>query len=98
MKRDLAGDAPAEFPDGVTARGTKHLAELSDMVAEGHRAVMFYLVQRHDAPSFTIAADIDPVYAEALEKAGKAGVQVLCYGARLSKTGITLGSPIPLAF
>jgi len=98
MKRDLAKKAPVEFPDGVTARGAKHLVELSGMVGDGHRAVMFYLVQRHDAPSFTIAADIDPVYAQALEKARKAGVEVLCYGAKLSKTGITVQAPISLAF
>jgi sugar fermentation stimulation protein A len=30
----------AEFPDAVTARGTKHLGELADQVAAGHRAVM----------------------------------------------------------
>ncbi|MEE8350956.1 MAG: DNA/RNA nuclease SfsA [Rhodospirillales bacterium] len=98
MKRDLGKDAPVEFPDGVTARGTKHLVELSDMVRDGHRAVMFYLVQRHDAPSFTIAADIDPVYAQTLEKAQKAGVEVLCYRAKLSKTGIAVNAPVALAF
>ena len=36
----------AEFPDSVTARGAKHLAEMSDMVREGHRAVMVFLIQR----------------------------------------------------
>ena len=46
MKRDLSKDAPVEFPDGVTARGAKHLVELADMVAAGHRSVMMYLVQR----------------------------------------------------
>jgi sugar fermentation stimulation protein A len=39
----------AEFPDSVTERGTKHLAEMSDMVREGHRAVMVYLIQRAEA-------------------------------------------------
>ena len=44
MKRDTS-DKPAEFPDAVTSHD-KHLAELSNMVAAGHRAVMFYLIQR----------------------------------------------------
>ena len=38
----------AEFPDSVTARGAKHLAEMADMVAQGARAAMVYLVQRPD--------------------------------------------------
>jgi sugar fermentation stimulation protein A len=98
MKRDLSKDAPAEFPDAVTARGAKHLVELATMVGLGHRAVMFYLVQRQDAESFAIAADIDPVYAEGLQAARKAGVEVLCYGCKLSKSEIRIESPLPLAF
>ncbi|MEQ8666690.1 MAG: DNA/RNA nuclease SfsA [Rhodospirillales bacterium] len=78
MRRDIAG-GPAEFPDSVTSRGAKHLVELADMVAEGHRAVMMYLVQRGDADAFTIADDIDPDYAAGLKTAVKAGVEVLCY-------------------
>ena len=98
MKRDLAKDAPAEFPDAVTARGAKHLVGLANMVGLGHRAVMFYLVQRQDAKSFAIAADIDPVYAKGLAVARKAGVEVLCYGCKLSKSEIRIDSPLPLAF
>ena len=57
----------AEFPDGVTTRGAKHLRELSAMVAQGHRAVMLYLIQRADAESFSIADDFDAAYAEAFK-------------------------------
>ena len=98
MRRDLSPGAPADFPDSVTSRGTKHLGELSDMVADGHRAVMMYLVQRDDADSFTIAEDIDPEYAEALRVARKAGVEVLCYDCVLSPEMITVNRPLPIEF
>jgi sugar fermentation stimulation protein A len=87
----------AEFPDSVTARGTKHLQELSAMGAQGHRAVMLYLVQRTDAERFALATDIDPAYAAAYAKARAAGVEVLVIGTRISPDGITLHAPIALA-
>jgi sugar fermentation stimulation protein A len=87
----------AEFPDSVTARGTKHLSELSNMVAQGHRAVMLYLVQRQDCASFSIAADIDPKYADALQQALKAGVEVLCYTCEITVDGICVAKPLKIA-
>ena len=94
MKRDLSKDAPVEFPDGVTARGAKHLVELADMVAAGHRSVMMYLVQRQDSQTFSIASDIDPVYAKGLRTAIAAGVEILCYGCKLTATEIRVAAPI----
>ncbi|MAC79420.1 MAG: DNA/RNA nuclease SfsA [Rhodobacteraceae bacterium] len=85
----------AEFPDSVTARGTKHLGELSEMAARGHRAVMLFLVQRTDATCFTPAADIDPTYAEALERAEAAGVEVLVHGTAITPEGVELGQILP---
>ena len=84
----------AEFPDAPTARGAKHLVELADMVGLGHRAVMFYLVQRTDCTRFRLAADVDQKYAEAFAMARAAGVEVLCYDTVIDTTGVTLGRPI----
>ena len=94
MKRDLSKGAAVEFPDGVTARGAKHLVELADMVAAGHRSVMMYLVQRQDSRTFSIASDIDPVYAKGLRTAIAAGVEILCYGCKLTATEIRVAAPI----
>lgn len=96
MRRDLTPGAPAEFPDAVTARGAKHLDELADMVAQGHRAVMFYLVQRDDADTFTVAADIDPTYAEKLAAAREAGVEVLAYGCRVGPEEIAIDRAVDI--
>jgi sugar fermentation stimulation protein A len=87
----------AEFPDAVTARGTKHLGELAEMVRQGQRAVLFFLVQRGDCERVAAATDIDPAYAEALDRALAAGVEILCYQCNLSPAGIALDEGLPLA-
>jgi len=85
----------AEFPDSVTARGAKHLEELVAMVAAGHRAVMFYLVQRTDAEVATLARDLDPAYAAAFDRASSEGVQVLAHRCDIAPQAITVGPAIP---
>ncbi|MCK5424924.1 MAG: DNA/RNA nuclease SfsA [Emcibacter sp.] len=86
----------AEFPDSITTRGTKHLKELSQMVADGHRAIMVYLMQRDDCSEFRIAADIDPTYAAALERALYDGVEAVCYCCNLTSKEIIVGQRIPI--
>lgn len=85
----------AEFPDSVTARGARHLADLAAMVAAGHRAVMLYVVQRTDCDRFAVAADLDPVYAAAYRAARAAGVEVMACGTRIGREGISLGAALP---
>ena len=85
----------AEFPDSVTARGAKHLAELADAAAAGRRAMLFYLVQRTDAARFVLADDIDPAYAQAFRNAMAQGVESLCYACAITPAGISLDREIP---
>ncbi|OQY53234.1 MAG: sugar fermentation stimulation protein SfsA [Desulfobacteraceae bacterium 4572_89] len=73
----LVEDGVAMFPDAVTTRGQKHLDELVRLRKEGHRAVIFYLIQRMDARVFTPAAMIDKDYAQKLKNAVKNGVEIV---------------------
>ena len=86
----------AEFPDSVTQRGAKHLAELSEMVAQGHRAVMVFLIQRGDAARMKVARDIDPSYGAAYDRALKAGVEMIAYRCALSPESIALALRCPV--
>ncbi len=86
----------AEFPDSVTARGVKHLAEMSDMVREGHRAVMVFLIQRGEARRLAFARDIDPTYGAAFDAARAAGVEAIALRCRMGTDAIVVDRPVPI--
>jgi sugar fermentation stimulation protein A len=86
----------AEFPDSVTARGARHLAELEARRRHAERAVMLFLVQRADCERLAVAGDIDPAYAKAFAAADRAGVEFLAYGCCLSPDGIEIARPLRL--
>jgi sugar fermentation stimulation protein A len=86
----------AEFPDSVTARGTKHLDELAAMVAQGARAVLLFVIQIPSASRFAVARDIDPAYAAAFDRARQTGVEMLAWRCRVSTGGIEIVEPVPI--
>ncbi len=86
------------FPDAVSARGTKHLRELMAMVAEGHRAVLFYAVLHSGIERVEPAIKIDALYAATLREAFDAGVEVLAYGATISADEIALTRQLDFSF
>jgi sugar fermentation stimulation protein A len=63
------------FPDAVTLRGQKHLRELSQMVAEGHRAAVLFVVAHSAIDVVKPAAHIDPEYARLCIQAARQGVE-----------------------
>ena len=69
----------ALFPDTVTTRGQKHLQELMEMVATGHRAVMLYFIHRGDCTEFSPGDEKDPEYGKLLRQAADKGVEILPY-------------------
>ena len=82
-----------EFPDGVTARGSKHmmaLARQKQIDFDNTRCVVLYLIQRSDPDSFQIAKDIDKVYFEKAQEAKNAGVEFMAFTSQINENGITL--------
>ena len=87
----------AEFPDAKTDRGAKHLDELGNMVEQGARAVMLYLIQIGSAQRFSLARDIDPKYGMAFDRARSRGVETMAWRCRIDCDGIEIESPVPIS-
>lgn len=78
------------FPSSVTARGAKHMRELSEMVRQGHQAYVIYVVQRNDFDKFEIAGDIDPLYKQEMQVALEGGVKPLVYACEVTPKEIKI--------
>ena len=92
----LAENGLALFPDAVTERGRKHLAELMGVVRSGERGVIFFVVQRGDCRAMSPADRIDPRYGALLREAVAAGVEALAYRAEVSPEGVALAVRLPV--
>lgn len=86
----------ALFPDAVSVRGTKHLRELAAVAEAGHRAVIFFCVQRADAVEVRPADAIDPRYGQTLRQALACGVEALAYDTCISPRAVALRAPLPV--
>lgn len=92
----LVEDGVALFPDAPTARGARHLRELTEISArEGWEAAVLFVVQRSDAAAFRVAAHIDPDFSVVLDDAARAGVRGLVRRCEVALDCITLGPVIP---
>lgn len=90
------GSGRTAFPDSVSARGARHLAELVEVHKRGQRAVLLYCASRAEAKSVEAAREIDPVYAAAMDNARAAGVEILAYGCQVTPEGVTLARALPV--
>ncbi len=84
------------FPDAVTTRGQKHLRELIEMKQQGHRAVLFFLVQHSGIQTVDAARHIDQKYADLYDQARDAGVEVIAYQSKITTKEITLQKAVPV--
>ena len=69
-------DGVGYFPDAPTERGVKHLNELSDAIGEGYKSVLAFVIQMEGVTEVFPNVKTHPEFADALENAKKAGVEV----------------------
>ena len=74
----LETDGVASFPDAPTLRGIKHIEELIDAKQNGFESYIFFVVQMKGVKYFTSNYKTHAQFGEALKKAQKAGVEILC--------------------
>ncbi len=86
----------AEFPDAVTARGSKHLLTLIDAINKGYKAYLLFLVQIQNMKYFKIAKDIDNEYYKNYLIAKKAGVNFLAYRCDISSKKIYIDKKLKI--
>ncbi|WP_031386625.1 DNA/RNA nuclease SfsA [Desulfonatronum thiodismutans] len=86
----------AIFPDAVSVRASRHLETLAELVGKGHRAVIFFCVQRGDARRLSPADVIDPVYGQTHRRVSALGVEALAWRADVSQRAIALETPLPV--
>lgn len=90
----LEKDGVVLFPDAPTLRGVKHIDELSHCLDEGYESYIMILVQMSDVKYFTPNYDTHPEFGEALEKASRKGVKILCYDCNVTHDSMTVGKPV----
>jgi sugar fermentation stimulation protein A len=92
----LVEEGVALFPDAVTERGARHVKELGKVAGKADwEAAVLFVVQRSDAREVRAARRIDPRFAEALERAKKAGMRVLGRRCHVFLDRVELGAALP---
>jgi sugar fermentation stimulation protein A len=86
----------ASFPDAPTERGRQHVEALTTLAQQGQRTAVIFVVQRDSGRAVVPNAEIDPLFARAMQQAMTHGVEFYAYRCPLTPEGIQLGSEIPV--
>ena len=84
------------FPDAPTTRGRKHVLTLAEMVKEGYRGAVLFVVQREDADSVSPNDESDPDFGAALRGAVELGVEAYAFRCSVSTGEVAISRQIPV--
>ena len=92
----LEREGGAYFPDAPSGRAVKHVEELAEAVKEGYKAYVLFVIQMKGVDFFAPNAETHPAFAEALENARKAGVEILAYDCTVTEESMEIRNPVPV--
>lgn len=92
----LENNGVAMFPDAPTARGVKHLQELTDCLQQGYEAAAIFVIQFTGAKLFMPNYATHPEFAQALRAAQSAGVQVMALECTVTPESMCIGKSVSL--
>lgn len=92
----LEDDGVVRFPDAPTERGVKHIEELCEAVKDGYEAYLFFVVQMNRTKYLAPNRVTHAAFGEAMERARKAGVNILAYECFVEPDRIEIEKEIPV--
>lgn len=92
----LVDEGIALFPDAPTARGTRHILDLTEAIGDGYEALLVFICQRGDARFLFPNKSTDPRFAESLKKGYRLGLNVFAFNCGVNEKEINLKDPIPV--
>ncbi len=92
----LVENGLAKFPDAPTKRGRRHLKELADAVSQGYKAMVLFMVTRHDADSVQPNWLRDPEFAQTLNHVIRQGVKAMAFKCKIKRHSMALDCQIPV--
>ncbi len=91
----LERDGKFLFPDAPTERGVRHIEELGLALEEGYEAYAVFIIQAKGARVFSPNRETHPEFADALVRAEKKGVRILCLDCRVTENSLAVDGFIP---
>lgn len=86
----LENDGVVMFPDAPTLRGIKHIDELIKAKKNGYQTAVAFVIQMDNIKYFTPNKITHKDFADALKRAEKAGVEILCLDCIVTKDTLTI--------
>ncbi|MBQ2802500.1 MAG: DNA/RNA nuclease SfsA, partial [Lachnospiraceae bacterium] len=92
----LEEDGIVRFPDAPSDRAVKHVEELIQARKDGYRVFVLFVIQMSGVRYFTPNRVTHKAFAEALEKASDAGVEILAYDCLVKKDSLEINQSVPV--